>query len=147
MDAAREGARMSTETPSRRPGGPTSRKPAWANGYTLFATSIMIVLGLWQVLAGLTAVVHASPYTAVPGYTFAGDLVTWGFTVIVLGVVIGAAAFFVARGQNRATTTGIVLAVLSMIANFLLIPHYPIWSLTIIGLSVTLIWALVASER
>ena len=92
---------MSTETPSRRPGGVPSRKPAWANGYTLFAVSIMIVLGLWQVLAGLTAVLRAGPYTTVPGYTFAGDLVAWGTTVIVLGVLIGAAAVFVVRGQDR----------------------------------------------
>ena len=138
---------MSTETPSQRPSGPTSRKPAWANGYTLFAVSIMIVLGLWQVLAGLTAVLRAGPYITGPGHTFGGDLVAWGTTVIVLGVLVGGAALFVVRGRNRAATAAIVLAVLSMIVNFLLIPHYPIWSLTIIGLSATLIWALAASGR
>jgi uncharacterized membrane protein YozB (DUF420 family) len=138
---------VSTETPSRHPGGVPSPKAAWANGYTLFAVSIMIVLGLWQVLAGLTAVLRAGPYTAVAGYTFAGALVAWGATVIVLGVLIGGAAVFVIRGRNRAATAVVVLAVLSMIANFVLIPYYPIWSLTIIGLSATLVWAMTAAGR
>ena len=138
---------MSTETPSRRPGGVPGRKPAWANGYTVFAVSIMIVLGLWQVLAGLTAVLRAGPYAAVVGYTYAVDLVAWGTTLIVLGVLIGGAAAYVVRGRNGAGSAAIVLAVLSMIANFLLLPHYPIWSLTLVGLGVVLLWALSASSR
>jgi hypothetical protein len=138
---------VSTETPSRHPGGVPSPKAAWTNGYTLFAVSIMIVLGLWQVLAGVTAVLRAGPYAAVAGYTFAGGLVAWGVTVIVLGILLGAAAVFVIRGRNGAGTAAIVLACLSMIANFVLIPHYPIWSLTIIGLSATLLWATAAARR
>lgn len=39
---------------------------------------------------------------------------------------------------------GIGLAVLSLIANFLFIPYYPIWSLVIIALDVAVIWALAA---
>lgn len=40
-----------------------------------------------------------------------------------------------------------VLACLSMIVNFLLVPFYPIWSLVIIALGVTLLWALTSGGR
>jgi hypothetical protein len=35
-----------------------------------------------------------------------------------------------------------VLASLSLIANFLFLPHYPLWSLLIIVLDIAVIWAL-----
>jgi hypothetical protein len=37
---------------------------------------------------------------------------------------------------------GIVLASLSMVANFLYLPWYPWWSLLIIVLDITIIWTL-----
>ena len=40
-----------------------------------------------------------------------------------------------------------MLACLSMIVNFLLVPFYPIWSLVIIALDVTLVWALTTPGR
>jgi hypothetical protein len=46
-----------------------------------------------------------------------------------------------------ARTVGIVLACLSLIANFLFIPHYPIWSLIIIALDIAVIWALATYRR
>jgi hypothetical protein len=42
---------------------------------------------------------------------------------------------------------GIGFAVLSMIANFLFLPYYPVWSLLIIALDVFVIWALCVYTR
>jgi hypothetical protein len=39
---------------------------------------------------------------------------------------------------------GITVAVLSAIANFLWLPYYPFWALTVIALDVFIIWALAA---
>jgi hypothetical protein len=39
---------------------------------------------------------------------------------------------------------GIILALLSAIANFAFIPYYPFWALTIITLDIFVIWALAA---
>lgn len=36
----------------------------------------------------------------------------------------------------------VVLASLSAVANFLFIPYYPFWSLTVIALDVFVIWAI-----
>jgi len=41
-----------------------------------------------------------------------------------------------------ARVVGIVVASVSLIANFMFIPYYPLWSLLIIALDVAVIWAL-----
>ena len=46
-----------------------------------------------------------------------------------------------------ARTVAVVLAGLSILANFLWIPYYPVWSLTVIAFDVFVIWALVAHGR
>ena len=56
-------------------------------------------------------------------YSF--DLTAWGWIHILLGVLEIVAGFAVLKGQTWARVVGIVLACLSMIANFGFIPHYP----------------------
>jgi len=41
-----------------------------------------------------------------------------------------------------ARVVGIVVASLSLIANFAFLPHYPVWSVVIIALDTAAIWAL-----
>ena len=64
-----------------------------------------------------------------------------------LGILIICAGVAVFFGQMWARVVGILLAGVSMIANFVFIPHYPIWSLTIIALDVAVIWALATYRR
>jgi len=138
-------AHVGTEThPGQRPAGP---KHAWMNGYTVFAVSIMLVLGLWQVLAGLTAVVHDGLYVTTTTYTYAFNTSVWGWLVVLLGVLIAGTGIAVLQGRSWGDTAAIVLACLIMVANFLLIPYYPIWPLLIIALAITLLWALTTPGR
>ena len=50
-------------------------------------------------------------------------------------------------GQVWGRSVGVGIAVLSMLANFVFIPYYPVWSLLIIALDVFVIWALIAYKR
>ena len=52
------------------------------------------------------------------------------------------AGFAVLSGQTWGRVVGIILAVLSALANFAFIPYYPFWSLAIIALDVFIVWAL-----
>ena len=45
-----------------------------------------------------------------------------------------------------ARVVGIALASLSLISNFLFVPHYRLWSLLIIALDVAVIWALATTR-
>ena len=70
------------------------------------------------------------------------DVTAWGWIHLILGIVLVVIGFFLLGGAAWARVIGIVLAVLSAIANFMWIPYQPIWSILVILLCVGTIWAL-----
>jgi hypothetical protein len=116
----------------------------WAVGLTAFAACVMILLGLFQMMAGFVALFDNSLYVMSPHYFFELNLGAWGLIHLLLGILIVAAGIGLFTGQVWARVVGVVLALLSAIANFASIPHYPIWSLTIISFAIGVVWALTA---
>jgi hypothetical protein len=53
----------------------------------------------------------------------------------------------VLSGNILARTVGVLVAAGSLIGNFLFIPVYPVWALTVILLDVLVIWALTVHGR
>jgi len=138
---------MTTRTPAEPITGSGVQESPWANGLSIFAAAMMVITGFWQVLAGLAALLNDKVYVTTPGYIYSFDLTAWGWIHLLLGILVVCAGVAVFFGQMWARVVGIMLASLSMIANFLFIPHYPIWSLTIIALDVAVIWALATYRR
>jgi hypothetical protein len=124
--------------------GPTIGREATGDGWGLvvFAGVMMIMLGSFHALAGLTAILKDQFFVAAPNYLISVDVTTWGWIHLIGGVVVAVAGFFVFSGALWARAIGIGLAVLSVIANFLFIPYYPFWSLLMIALGIFVIWAL-----
>jgi hypothetical protein len=138
---------MSTDSPSRSATDWDQHESPWASGLSVFAGSMMIIVGVWEALTGFAAIVHDDLYVAAPNYIYSFDLTAWGWLHLLLGVLVAGAGFGVLRGQLWGRIIGIAGASLSMMANFLFIPYYPIWSLLIIALDVAVIWALVTHSR
>jgi hypothetical protein len=109
---------------------------------TVFAGSLMLMIGIFQAIQGLVALVEDDFYVAVSNYTFKFDVTTWGWIHLILGAVVALAGLFIFSGNVAARAVGIFLAVLSAIANFLWVPYYPIWSILIIALCIFVIWGL-----
>jgi len=129
--------------------GPTAPgQPAlFATGFAMFAGVLMILSGLWGVLAGLAAILNDEVYVTTPEYVYGFDLTGWGWIHLILGAVVAAAGVGVVRGATWAVVVGITLASLSALVNFAFIPYYPIWSILIIALDVAIIWALATYRR
>ena len=138
---------MTTHTPPGPVTGRDVQDSPWANGLTIFAAAMMMIIGFWQALAGIAAIGQDKVYAATPEYIYAFDVTGWGWIHLLLGILIVCAGVAVFLGSTWARVVGILLASLSMIANFLFIPHYPIWSLTIIALDAAVIWALATYRR
>ncbi len=113
-------------------------------GLVTFAGILMAVAGLWHALAGIAALVRDTVYVSTPNYLYSLDLTGWGWGHLILGVLVAVTGGAILNGQSWARWVGIALVTLSLIANFLFIPWYPIWSLVIIALDVLVIWALAA---
>ena len=124
---------------------PTSR-PAplsgWAVGAYAFAAVILMLVGVFQAIAGIAAIAEDEFFVVTPNYFFEGDATGWGWVHLLLGIVLVLAGFGLFAARTWARTVGVTLAGLSAIANFFFIPYYPFWSILIIALDVWVIWAL-----
>jgi CHAT domain len=118
----------------------------WAVGVILFAAIMMIMVGIFQFVAGLIALFNSDFYIVTRDYIFQFDATTWGWIHLVLGMILGLAGFGLLAGQTWARVVGIILAVLSAITNFLFIPYYPFWSLLIVALDIIVIFSITIEE-
>lgn len=115
----------------------------WAVGGVVLAATVMILMGVFQAIQGIAALVNDEFFVAVEGYAYEVDLTAWGWIHLIIGVVLVLAGFFLFSGSLVAGGIAIGLAMLTAVANFFFIPYYPFWSLLIIALSVYVIWAIV----
>lgn len=107
-------------------------------------STLPILVGSFQGVAGLVALVNDNFYLATREYLFQFDITSWGWIHLILGIVVALAGVGPLAGRSWAIVVGITLAVLSAFANFMFIPQYPFWALLVIALDVFVIWALAA---
>ena len=123
----------------------------WAAGYATFAAIMLIVIGVFQAMAGIAAIVNDDIvfWTNVDesSYVFSLDTAPWGWTHLIIGIVVFLAGLGVMSGQVWARTIGVIVAGISAIVNFAFIPVYPVWAIVIIAIDVTIIWALTVHGR
>jgi hypothetical protein len=143
---------MSTTEPttSRGQGTPPPAPSSYSGaavGVLVFAGVLMVLGGIFQALQGLVAIVNDTFYVVGEEYVFEFDVTTWGWIHLLLGIVVAVAGFFLFRGATWARAVAVVVASISIIANFMWMPYYPLWSLLIIGLDVLVIWAVTLHGR
>jgi hypothetical protein len=114
----------------------------WAVGFTAFAAMMMILIGFFQGLMGLVALFNQEFYVVGAEYVFSFDVGTWGWVHLIWGVIVLLAGFAVLSGQTWARFVGTLIAIVSAIEAFAFLPYQTFWSLTVIALSVMVIWAL-----
>ena len=122
--------------------GPREPVSGWALGGITFAACILTLIGIFQAIAGLTAIFDDNFYVVARNYTFDLDTTGWGWIHLLVGLLLVATGFGLFSRQAWAGVTAIFLASLSAIANFFFIPYYPWWALLVIALDVWVIWAL-----
>ena len=115
-----------------------------AVGFILFAAIMMIMAGVFQAISGLVAIFQNEFYVATRNYLFQFDATTWGWIHLLVGLIVAFAGWGLLSGRTWARVVGITVALVSATANFLFIPYYPFWALTIITLDIFVIWAIAA---
>jgi hypothetical protein len=132
---------MSTE-----PGYQSRREPddfsGWAAGGIVFAATVLLMVGIFQAIAGLVAIIDDEFYVVTRNYTFDLDTSAWGWVHLVIGILVAAIGWSLFARRTWAGVAAITIAMLSAIANFFFIPYYPFWAILMIALDVWVIWAL-----
>jgi hypothetical protein len=120
---------------------------AWT-GWVVFASFMMLLLGVFQAIQGLVAIFDDGYYRVTQsGLVVNLDYTAWGWTHLLLGVLIVISAVGVLSGNLAARTVAVILAGLSAIANLLFIEAYPLWSIIIITVDILVIYALTVHGR
>ena len=119
-----------------------SARTSFASGVTLFGGVMLATVAVFQILSGIGALAKDTIYVDGVNYAYEIDLTTWGWIHIVIGVIALITGIGIVMAQVWAYMLGIMVAVLSAVANFAFIPHYPIWSIIVIAFDGLVIWAL-----
>ena len=114
---------------------------------TATAGIVMMLIGILHGMQGFVALLNDEFYVVGNEYAFQFDLTTWGWIHLIAGVVFVFAGYGLFSGAVWARTVAVILACVSIVANFAWMPYYPLWSLTVIAFNVFVIWALCVYDR
>jgi hypothetical protein len=137
---------MATTAPTNRGPGQSEYSPT-AIGITVFAGVLMIMTGVFHAVQGLVALFNDTFFVYGQEYVFKFDVTGWGWAHLILGIVVALAGFALFQGATWARTVAVIVACVSVLASFLWLPYYPIWSLVVIAFDVFVIWAVTAHGR
>ncbi|NGO42330.1 DUF7144 family membrane protein [Streptomyces ureilyticus] len=127
-----------TQTVHRR----SPEKMAAASGLVVFAAVMLVIAGVLDIFRGIMGIAGDDLFVTTPQYVFRFDLTGWGWFHLILGfvgVLIGVSLF---KAALPARIAGVAIAGFLIIANFLSLPYYPVWSIIAIALYSFVIWAL-----
>lgn len=119
----------------------------WAVGWAYFAGTIMMIVGVFQAIAGIAALAKDDVLVVGPKWTLSFNVTTWGWIHLLLGIVLFLVGIGILYGNMAARIVGVVVASLSAIANFVFLPYNPVWAVIVIAVDIAIIWALTAHGR
>ena len=124
-----------------------TRPSGAAMGWATFAAFMLMLAGAWGVIVGIAGVAQDSVYLVSPDRALEFSTTTWGWTHLIVGIILFLSGIGIFSGNVLARTVGVIVAGLSAIANFAWMPYYPAWSIVAIAVDIAVIWALTAHGR
>ncbi len=111
-------------------------------GWLVFAGTMVLVLGAINVIEGIAAIDKSSFFIYGTQYVF-GDLNTWGWVALCVGAVQLAVAAGLYLRNQVARWAGVLILGLNALAQLLMMPAYPFWSLSIFALDIVALYGLI----
>ena len=137
---------------TRSAGGPSAADLAQAygrhgdmgtgQGWVLFAGTMIALAGCMNVIHGVAAISDSKVITRHVELVIS-NLHAWGWAVLILGAVQILAAIGIWAGNRYARWFGVAVACVNALAQLTFATSFPIWSLTIFGVDVLVIYGLV----
>ena len=128
--------------------GYSYRDPSAASGWVIFAGVILFTIGCFDIIMGLAALFSDNVYAV----TENGLLVTtnydaWGWALIIWGGLLILTAVGLFSGEGWARWLALIVVVVNLVGIFAWFPAYPLWALSVILLSVGVIYGLTAGWK
>jgi hypothetical protein len=109
---------------------------------TVHGGLFLVLAGLLTFLVGLAFVVRHGFYVSHGLYAYNWGIVSWGWVLFGLGIATFAVGTAHLLGLPMSRPVGITLAVLTIVAGFMIIPFYPLWAIIIVALGIAAVWGL-----
>jgi len=131
--------------PSTTPSIGEARSHEEGRGYglVLFASILLVVIACFNLIYGIAAIANSHVFTAHAHYVF-GNLKTWGWITLIIGILQLLAALGVLAGNQVARWFAVVVLGLNAIDQMFFISAYPFWSVIIIAMDVVALYGLCA---
>jgi uncharacterized membrane protein len=109
-------------------------------GTVLFAATLFLVLGIFNVIDGIVALVGDDHFAE--EQLFFADLTFWGILMIAIGAFQLMTANLIFKRSANGQVAGIALCCFSLVAQLFFLPVFPIWSVIIMVVDVMIIYGL-----
>ncbi|MFF8452391.1 hypothetical protein ACF06Q_32545 [Streptomyces leeuwenhoekii] len=119
-----------------------TRNDARPSGPALFFGVPLIISGVLSVLQGITGIARDSLYGVPREYEYRFDLTAWGWIHLIVGVALVITGAAVLRAMSWGRRAGVSIAAISLITQFMFIPYYPLWSISVMALDLIILWGL-----
>jgi hypothetical protein len=116
------------------------------SGWWVFAGVLLLIAGVLNIVWGIAAIGDSKFFTENVTYIISG-LNTWGWILLIVGVLELVAAFSLFSGGEFGRWFGIFFAALNSMGAILSLPAYPFWSLAVFALSIIVIYKLAEGPR
>ena len=111
-------------------------------GWILFAGVMIVIAGVMNTIGGIAAIDSANFYTD-NAHFMVSDLNTWGWVLLVIGVLQLFAGFSIWSGGAYGRWVGVGSASVNAVAQLIFIAAFPLWSLAIFAIDILVIYGLV----
>jgi hypothetical protein len=142
--ADRQAGRRSSE-PVRRGASAAEDEYGEPRGYgwVVFASVMIMIAATLNFIYGIAAIANSQFYVANTHFLIS-NLNTWGWVVMLIGVVQYCAALGIMVQASWARWTGVIIAGINAIIQLVFLPAAPFLSLSVFALDLLIIYGLVA---
>ena len=115
-------------------------------GWIGFASIMLTIIGAINFFEGLIAVIRDQYYVVHGDQLVLFDTTTWGWLMMIFGVLLFLVGLGLASKQGWARWTAVILVAVNLLANLGWLGNtgYPLWTLTVVALEIVVLYALTA---
>lgn len=121
----------------------TDRYEDEGSGWVTFAGVMILMLAVLNVIRGIAAISDSKFWVGDQKYVI-HDLHTWGWVILIIGIIEIFVAFGIWSGGSWSRWIGVFIATLNAIWALFFIPAAPFWALTLFAIAIFVIYGLAA---
>lgn len=112
-------------------------------GWIWFAALMMVFVGLFSTLNGLSAIGESDVYVGTKNASILLDVSQWGWVHLILGILMFIVGIALISGALWARIAAALIIMLSALSTLMLLPAYPVWGAIVVALEVVILWAVI----